>query len=340
MVIGMRGEARRVVRLGAILSGAAAASAGIHVLLRYRRDLEIARARISRDSRIARTSRGTIEYAILGDGPPVLVVHGAGGGIDQGLDFGRILARSGFRVIAVSRFGYLRTPLPADGSAEAQADAHAALLDELGIRRAAVLGASAGAPSSAQLALRHPDRVCALVLAVPALYVPRSGRQPSLRIPEGTRWLFDTALQSDFLFWAATRVARRTLIRAILGTPPEVVDRASSAERARVAEMLAHILPVTPRRLGLINDAAVTSNLEPYPLERVQAPTLILSAADDLYGTFEPARYSAGRIPGARFIGFPTGGHLWVGHGEEASAAIASFLSEAMTPPVSGRAGG
>src|SRR5262245_22657226 len=196
---------KAAVRLGTILWATAAASSCVEIARRYRRDLRLARARISRDSRIARTSSGRIEYSIVGEGPPVLVVHGAGGGFDQGLEIGRAFARNEFQVIAVSRFGYLRTPLPADASPEAQADAHAALLDELGIRKAAVLGASAGAPSAVQLALRHPSRIEALVLGVPALYVPRPGKQQSLRIPAGTRWLFDTALRSDFVFWAALR---------------------------------------------------------------------------------------------------------------------------------------
>jgi 2-hydroxy-6-oxonona-2,4-dienedioate hydrolase len=43
----------------------------------------------------------------------VLIVHCAGGGYDQGLAFGEPLS-SGWRIIAMSRFGYLRTPLPPD----------------------------------------------------------------------------------------------------------------------------------------------------------------------------------------------------------------------------------
>ena len=46
------------------------------------------------------------------------------------------------------------------------------LLDTLGIRRAAVLGGSAGAPSATQMAIRHPGRVNALVLVVPLAYKP------------------------------------------------------------------------------------------------------------------------------------------------------------------------
>jgi len=78
--------------------------------------------------------------------------------------FARALTERGIRVIAMSRFGYLRTPMPADASAAAQADAHLCLLDALGIRRAAVMGGSAGAPSALQMAIRHPDRVSALIL--------------------------------------------------------------------------------------------------------------------------------------------------------------------------------
>lgn len=290
------------------------------------RDIEQARARVASGSRIAETACGPIEYAVVGDGPPLLAIHGAGGGYDQGLDLAGALPARGFRVIAVSRFGYLQTPLPDDATAAAQADAHACLLDALDIPRAAVLGASAGSPSSVQFALRHPDRVTALVLLVPALYVPRGEDAPSLRTPSGTEFLFDTALKSDFVFWAALRVARRTMLEAILATPPERVDEASAAEQARVAEILAHILPVSPRRLGLLNDASVTSSLERYPLERLTTPTLIVSAEDDLFGTYDVARYTAGQIPGARFIGYAEGGHILVGHHEDLMAEIEAAL--------------
>jgi pimeloyl-ACP methyl ester carboxylesterase len=224
--------------------GVLGAALGGLLYSRYQHDIERARERIATGSRIAETPCGPIEYAVAGDGPPLLIVHGAGGGFDQGLDFGKPLVASGFRIIAVSRFGYLRTPLPKDASAAAQADAHACLLDALNIRRAAVIGASAGAPSSMQFALRHPGRITALVLLVPATYVPRPGGAPPMRTPTGTVLLFDIALKSDFLFWAATRFARETVIRAILATPPAVVANAGADEQARIDEVLAQVLPV------------------------------------------------------------------------------------------------
>lgn len=296
------------------------------VAAKYRQDLQAARARIATGSTVAPTACGPIEYAEAGSGPAVLVVHGAGGGFDQGLDFAGDLAASGFRVIAVSRFGYLRTPLPADASAAAQADAHACLLDALEIPSAAVIGASAGAPSSLQFALRHPARCTALALLVPAAYVPRPENAPSLRTPPGTQALFDTALRSDFLFWAAAHAARDTVLRSILATPAELVRTAPREEQARVSRMLEHILPVTPRRLGLLNDAAVTSNLRREALENVTAPTLVISLKDDQFGTLDGARYTASKIPGAQLIQFDTGGHVWVGHHAEVMALLRRHL--------------
>src|SRR5215831_12915758 len=89
-------------------------------IISFQRDLSAARARIA-TGKIVQTRCGPIEYVSVGSGAPILVVHGAGGGFDQGLDLASDLV-SGFHVIAMSRFGYLGTPLPQDASAAAQAD--------------------------------------------------------------------------------------------------------------------------------------------------------------------------------------------------------------------------
>ncbi|MBI3597520.1 MAG: alpha/beta hydrolase [Nitrospirae bacterium] len=304
------------------------AGLGGRIYYRYQRDIRRSRERVSTGSQIVNTPCGSIEYAVTGEGLPVLVVHGAGGGYDQGLDIARATIGGGFRIIAMSRFGYLRSPLPTDASASAQADAHACLLDALSIRRAAVMGFSAGAPSSLQFALRHPERCAALVLGVPYTYAPRPAGGPQVPPSAVLEFLFNTALKSDFLFWLATEVARRILIRVILATPPAVLNDAGADERARVGQVLRHILPIRQRRQGLLNDAAVTASIPRYELERIAVPTLVLSAADDLFGTFERARYTAQHIPGARFIGYESGGHMLVGRGKEVRSEIMTFLRQ------------
>lgn len=317
-------------RAAAIIAGLLVVGLGVIVFANYQRDIRRARERILAASQIAETACGPIEYAVAGDGPPVLVVHGAGGGFDQGLDSSKSLVQSGFRVIAMSRFGYLRTPLPADASPAAQADAHACLLDALNVRRVAVVGFSAGSPSSMQFALRYPDRTAALVLLVPAAYPAHLERRAEGAMPEQisplTQVLFDNALKSDLILWAALRFAPQTMFGAMLGTPPGDVESASVDERLRVTQVMDHLLPFSQRRLGVLNDASITPSLARYDLERIEAPTLILGAVDDLYGTFDGARYSAEHIPHARFIGYPSGGHALVGHYKEVMTETVSFL--------------
>ena len=295
----------------------------------YWRDIRKAQARVSTGSSIINTERGPMEYASIGEGAPLLVVHGAGGGFDQALDFATDLNRAGFRCIFVSRFGYLRTPLPVDASPEAQADQYARLLDSLCIPEGAILGISAGGPSALQFAIRHSQRCSALVLLVPATFAPSgAGIHPSS--PWVTRLLTDTVLKSDFAFWLMIRLARRTVIENILGTPSQVAESVSPAERERLQTILMNILPVSRRRAGLLNDGAVVSSLRRFDLERIEAPTLLISVEDDRYGTFPGAQYTAGQIRNARFSGFPTGGHLWLGHNEEVSTAVRNFLQRAV----------
>jgi len=261
----------------------------------------------------------------MGEGPALLLVHGAGGGFDQGLEFGGELARRGYHVIAMSRFGYLRTPLPGDATPHAQADAHACLLDALGIERAAIAGVSAGAPSSLQFALRHPERIAALVLLVPLAYMPREA--PSAPPSRLASFMYERAVKSDLLYWLALRFTPDVVVKTILATPPAVVAQTSAQERARVALLMEHILPLRLRQAGLLNDGRVAQALGPSPLERIKARTLVISLADDLYGTYETARYTASRIPGARFIGYASGGHVWVGQHGAILDEVAAFLS-------------
>jgi pimeloyl-ACP methyl ester carboxylesterase len=168
-----------------------------------------------------------------------------------------------------------------------------------------------------------------MVLLVPGVYAPRSDVARPARMSRGMAYLFDATLRSDFIFWAGSKLARKTFIRSVLGTPPEVAARGPADEQARLHVLLEHILPVRPRRLGLLNDAAVVSSQPRYELEKIDAATLVISSADDLYGTFEAARYTAEHVPHARLIGYPSGGHMLVGHTTEMAAEVSAFLRSA-----------
>lgn len=308
---------------------AGAAVIGIAALLtwwRFDSDIKQARARVAHGSVLIATRCGPIEYQEAGTGAPLLAVHGSGGGYDQGMAFAGALAQRGIRVIAMSRFGYLRTPMPADASPQAQADAHVCLLDALGIRQAGVLGGSAGAPSALQMALRHPERVTALVLLVPLTYKPPALADSAPPLPPAVENVMMRLIGSDFLFWSALHVARNSVIKVVLATPPALLASASRGEQARVNAMLENILPVSGRAKGLVNDTAAGKHLAPAQLALVRAPTLIISARDDRYGTYASAKYTADGIAGSRFIGFDEGGHIWVGHNDQVMSEIAKLL--------------
>lgn len=200
---------RRRWRTVLAIAALPAAAAGALVYFHYRRDLSSAKARVSSGSKLMNTPSGPIEYADVGTGAPVFVIHGAGGGFDQGLEFARPLIDNGFRAIAPSRFGYLRTPLPKDASPMAQADAYACLLNALQLDKVAVLGVSAGAPSAMQLCLRHPERCTAMVLGVPLAYSPRPAG-PAPGKPSAFRaFLMNATVSSDFFFWTWAKLRSR-----------------------------------------------------------------------------------------------------------------------------------
>ncbi len=308
------------------VAGALTASAGALAYAAYRKDLEAAIERIEIGRQFIESPDGPIEFAEAGDGPAVLLVHGAGGGFDQGLGLGDAFLGDAYRIVAPSRFGYLGTLLPADASPEAQADAHLRLLDALQLESVAVIGVSAGAPSAMQFALRHPERCSALVLIVPMAWAPQrvmEARLSPLFLP-----VLNAVASSDFLFWTATKIARSTLVKTILGTPVAVYRSATIEERRGVDRMLSTILPIGRRVAGIWNDSDVASSLTRYPLEGIRVPTLVISAADDLYDTYESGLHTAEQIRDARFVGYSMGGHLLLGNEAEVRSEITSFLTE------------
>lgn len=315
---------RRSTVLFLILAiGAGCACAGIDAA--FHRDMAEARRCVAPGTApVVQTWAGTVEYAERGpaDGYPLLSIHGAGGGWDQGLANVAALVGGNFRVIAPSRFGYLATPIPADRSSVAQANAHLALLDTLKIEKAVVVGVSAGARSAVDLALHNPERVAALILISPATYSPDApvsvDRSPTSRVV-----LQIVNAGGDFAWWVAEKIAPKALARFV-GVPPEVIDNASPADRAEVIAVVNAIEPLSMRFQGINIDS--NPDLHPLPLNSIAVPSIVISAKDDLFNTLPAARYLAENIPAARLRVFETGGHLLVGHNKQVRDLLRNFL--------------
>ena len=297
------------------------------VALAFQRDMEAARAATLGRSQVVDSPWGPIEYADVGSGPPVLMIHGSGGGFDQGLAFSAPLAREGVRIIAPSRFGYLRSAMPEGATVEMQADALDWLMGELAIERAVIIGGSAGALSATQLALRHPERCRGLVLVVPALYAPERLPGANAAPDAGTQRVINAVLGSDLLFWAGMRAAPDFMTRMVLATEPATVKAASESERQRARSVTFHILPISARKQGLLMDSATAGTPPSWPVERIACPTLAVGARGDLYETDKAAVDVARRIPDARLVIYPDGGHLWIGHDAELWRTVGTLVN-------------
>ncbi len=166
-----------------------------------------------------------------------------------------------------------------------------------------------------QFALRHAKRLTAMVLMVPAAYAPRAEGNPVARLPREVRYLL-AAASTDFTFWLISKV-----LPYVLSQP-----KASPEERARLVRMIEQPLPLSLREDGLKNDFAVISSLRRYELERIAAPTLVISVANDHPVINDAARYTAAHIAGARHIDYPDGGHLWIGRNDQVMADLAAFI--------------
>jgi pimeloyl-ACP methyl ester carboxylesterase len=300
-----------------VLAGLAVtvAIAALGVYLRYRRDMNAARARLAAvERRVVATRWGAVEYAERGAGDPVLVVHGifhnCVGGLLSVRDF------AGRRFIAPSRFGYLGSSIPPDSTPAGQADAFAALLDALQIDRIDVIGESAGATSALQLALRHPERVKHLALLVGNLPgSPTAVVEPSLA----------KQFNRQFPLWLLWTFAPSMMVRLVAGLPKGFI--LGREDTRYVTEFIDSLFPVSPE--GVDFDAFVgDADVNGYNLEAINVPTLIVHTKDDHVASHEASKRAAERIPGARFLSLESGGHLMLGQMKIVGAELARFFAE------------
>ena len=298
----------------------------------YRRFATRRRAELRTGSQVVNTRAGPIEHTVIGPptGQPILYFHGGPGGHDQANLLAPLTGR-GCRLIGWSRPGYLRTPLEVGRTFEQQADAGAALLDELGVETVVAYGLSGGGPPAIEFARRHPNRTTALVLesAISRHYRPRipavakmiylSRRGTWLTSVAANRW--PRAAISDFVRQESSLDAqtRQATIDWILN---------DSSRMDYFRAVLGALTPYEDRARGLQNDLEQWAALDDSLTAGVTCRTLVLHGSHD--GDADPANaYHAARtIPQAELHIVPAGWHLLrlSFDGETAEAARRSFL--------------
>jgi len=284
----------------AMLAGAAVI-AGVYLW-----QIRLAYDRISGQSEVFAAGDERIEYAQGGTGLPVLVVHGSGGGFDQGALIAGAVIGDGFHWIAPSRFGYLGSTRPAGASFETQADAYARLLDHLGIRRTAVVALSQGGPSALFFALKYPERVQSLVLLSCGVASSTDAQQAEAnRAGDRLKMIF----KHDVAYWGVSTALRKPLMN-LMGASDEVIAGLAPGQLQVVDQVIDFMNPAEPRYAGveLDNRAAMPDGR----IAAIRTPTLIFHATDDTLQLYRNAAFAAATIPGARLRRFERGGHLLI----------------------------
>lgn len=267
-------------------------------------------ARFESQSQVIPTALGPVEYAMLGEGPAILAIHGSPGGYDHGLGLAHMLDFSGFTCIAPSRPGYLRTPLSSGASPEDQADLYAALLDALHIENAIVLGASGGGPSALQFALRHPERCRGLVMLCAV----------TQRSVESEAYDHLPPLQ---------RLGKQTLDRLILFDPfAYVLQTLGKLVNPGVSlDLLSWISLASLRKEGYRNDMQQFAAIDSYPVNQINVPTFIAQGTADTDLPFAHSQWLAEHVPNAQLVPIQGAGHLFfVTHREQFLPTLHEFL--------------
>ncbi|MFN8442787.1 MAG: alpha/beta hydrolase [Caldilineaceae bacterium] len=256
----------------------------------------------------AKTAMGVVEYVEYGEGPAVVTAHGAMGGYDQSLFLAQTIGDEGYRYLAISRPGYLGTPISSGKSPEQQGDLVAALLDTLGIAKAGMMGVSGGGPSAVEFGLRHPDRCNGLVL------VSTCADKVDMKIPSGFKLM--TLLAR--IPWFVTRFRQKaandlvaTAQRSI--RDPEILKRTvNDAETWPIFStmLLSTYDRMGQRLVGTENDINI-SRTATYPLEKLSVPVLVVHGTEDALVSYEKnAKLYERRVPNAELLTVEGGEHV------------------------------
>lgn len=255
------------------------------------------------DSRFIQVDGLQVHYKEMGQGEPaLLLLHGFASSTYTWREVMAPLAQNR-RVVAFDRpaFGLTERPMQWEGespySAEAQVRLTISLMDALGIRQAVLVGNSAGGAIAALTALRHPERVTALVLVDAAIY---QGGRPAwfgllARTPQMQR--LGPLLARNIQNWG------RQFAESAWHDPSRITGEiwANYTRPLQIENW--------DRGLWQLTAASGPTGLSEQ-LERLQLPVLVLTGDDDRIVPTEQSVRLASELPNADLVVFPACGHV------------------------------
>jgi 3-oxoadipate enol-lactonase len=262
---------------------------------------------------------GRLEFDAAGEGPPVIFLHpGLWDRRTWDDQFG-VFSRT-YRVVRYDARGYGRSSRPEPGRPYSRVDDLAAVMDATGVERAALVGCSMGGGTAIDVALAHPERVAALVLAAPGL-AGFEGTPEEEAVWEAEWGALVRAIDEAIAAGDLERAQDlRLRIWAVLGT-----DDAAGRRIREIAFDNLHELTM--------DESGATRPIPPAieRLEDIEAPTLVLPADHDPPWHVRICELLDARIPHSRFVQIPGTDHVVnMRRPTEFNRVVLEFLGEVL----------
>ncbi len=246
--------------------------------------------------------------AAMGEGPPIVLLHGLFGAASN---FGAIQRRlaAGRQVFAFDLRNHGTSPHDPAMSYQAMAGDVMETLDQHGVQQAGIVGHSMGGKVAMQAALLYPGRVSRLLVAdiAPVPYAPH----------------YRTIAQAMLDVKLSPGLTRAAAVQALADAVPDTKVRGFLLQNLRFG-------PAPAWRIGLAEIAAALPAIEDWPATpgRLYAgPTLVLRGESSDYILPEHRALFRALFPAARFASLRNAGH-WL-HADAPDAfveLVAAFL--------------
>lgn len=268
-----------------------------------------------------------IEYSIVGNGDPVLILHGGHSNCYEEFGYSAIV-QQGFSVITPSRPGYGGTCKEVGTSLETACEHYAALLEHLSLRKVHVIAMSAGGPSGIYLASAYPDLVESLILQSA---VTTEWLTPSKKEYKAARILFRPGLEN--YIWKMISTMNNLVPKFIFKQMFSSFSTLTYKEaQERIAEEdLEEFRKMNNRQRsgeGFFIDIKQVNELNLESLQRVPCPTLIMHSKYDSSVPLQHAYYAHENIDRSQLCLLESWGHLiWLGKSaRETDQKVIRFL--------------
>lgn len=259
-------------------------------------------------SQLISTRLGDIEYNSIGNGIPIVFIHGGHSNCYETLSHkGFDLTK--FQLITPSRPGYGRTPLNDNHTPRAAADLIIELLNHLELEKVIVYGISAGGLTAIELAANYNKRVKQLILASA---ISRKWLDKDEKIYKTAQVIFNPKI--EVITWGMVRLFSRILPRMIAKSfyPQFSTYPRHKLAKKDVLELVSAMRHYHSKK-GFLND--IDQNISDETIKNIKCQTLVIHSKFDNSVSFEQAEHAKNNIQNSRLMELDNEwGHLfWIG---------------------------